>query len=102
MNVRDWRDACPTAWFCLNSHGLLLFPGFRAIFQNLAGLAFEMGANGFQRGKTDGPGLAGLEDGMILRRDVHGFRQVIQPHFPLGENHVEIDDDGHIKRKEEG
>jgi hypothetical protein len=34
-----------------------------------------------------------------LWRDVHGCGQVIQPHFPLREDHVEIDDDGHgIKR----
>jgi hypothetical protein len=34
-----------------------------------------------------------------LRRDVHGGGQIIQPHFALGENHVEIDDDGHkLKR----
>ena len=58
-----------------------------------------MGANGFQRGETDGPGLASLEDGQILRRDVHGRRQIVQPHFALGENHVQIDDDGHkLKR----
>jgi hypothetical protein len=30
-----------------------------------------------------------------LRRDVHGGGQIIQPHFSLRENHVEIDDDGH-------
>ena len=58
-----------------------------------------MGANGFERGETDGPGLAGFEDGKVLRRDVHGIGQIVQPHFPLGENHVEIDDDGHkLKR----
>jgi hypothetical protein len=34
-----------------------------------------------------------------LRRDVHSLRQIVQPHFALGENHVEIDDDGHkLKR----
>ena len=81
------------------SHGLFLFPGFWTIFQNLAGLAFEMGANGFERGETDGPGLAGFEDGKILRRDVHGGGQIVQSHFALRENHVQIDDDGHkLKR----
>jgi hypothetical protein len=34
-----------------------------------------------------------------LRRDVHGFGQFVEPHFPLGEDHIEIDDDGHkLKR----
>ena len=69
----------------LGSHRQFLFLGFRTIFQNVGGLAFEMGANGFERGETDGPGLASFEDGKILRRDVHGFRQIVQPHFALGE-----------------
>jgi hypothetical protein len=34
-----------------------------------------------------------------LRRDVHGGCQIVQPHFALGENHIQIDDDGHkLKR----
>jgi hypothetical protein len=37
-----------------------------------------------------------------LRRDVHGLGQIIQPHFALRENHVQIDDDGHVKAKDEG
>ena len=83
----------------LDARGLRLFPGFRTIFQNVGGLAVEMGANGFERGEADGPGLAGLEDGKILRRDVHGGGQIVQPHFALRENHVQIDDDGHkLKR----
>ncbi len=60
-----------------------------------------MFADGFQRGKADGPGLAGFEDGQVLRGDVHAVGQIVQAHFALGKNHVEIDDDGHIKRKEE-
>ena len=54
-----------------------------------------MFANGFERGEADGFGLAGFEDGKILRRDVHAIGQIVQPHFPLRENHIEIDDDGH-------
>ncbi len=76
---------------------LRLFPfrRFGTEFQNLARLAFERFADGFERGEADGLGLAGFEDGKILRRDVHAVGQVIQPHFALRENHVEIDDDGH-------
>jgi len=48
------------------------FCGFRAVFQNLAGLAIKRFADGFERGEADGLGLAGFEDGQVLRRDVHG------------------------------
>ena len=71
------------------------FGSFRAEFQNFPRLTVECFANGFERGKTDGLGLAGFEDGQILRRDVHGGGQIVEPHFALRENHVEIDDDGH-------
>jgi len=75
------------------------FRGFRTEFQNVAGLAVERLANRFQRGETDGLGLAGFEDGQVWRRDVHRRRQFVQPHFPLRQNHVKIDDDGHkLKR----
>jgi hypothetical protein len=30
-----------------------------------------------------------------LGGDVHAIGQIVQAHFALGENHVEIDDDGH-------
>ena len=73
------------------SLALLLFR--RAVFQNVAGLALEMFADGFERGEADGLGLAGFEDGQVLRGDVHAVGQIVEPHFPLGENHVEIDDD---------
>ena len=79
--------------------GNFTFRGFRAEFQNFAGLAVKRFADRFQRGETDGLGLAGFEDGQILRRDVHGFGQFVKSHFPLRENHVEIDDDRHkLKR----
>jgi hypothetical protein len=76
-----------------------IFRRFEAEFQNFAGLAVERFADGFERGETDGLGLAGFEDGQILRRDIHGVGQIVKPHLPLRENHVEIDDDGHkLKR----
>ena len=72
---------------------------FGSVFQNLPRLAVEMFADGFQRREADGLRLAGFEDGKILRRDVHAIGQVVQAHFALGENYVEIDDDGHkLKR----
>ena len=81
------------------ARGNFTFRGFRAEFQNFAGLTVKRLANGFQRGETDGLSLSGLEDGKILRGDVHGFGQFVEPHFPLREDHVEINDDGHkLKR----
>jgi hypothetical protein len=78
---------------------LFLFGGFGAKLQNFARLAIERFTDGFQRGETNGPRLASFEDGQVLRSDPDGVRQIIQPHFPLGEDHVQIYDDGHIGRK---
>src|ERR1035437_3318400 len=82
---------------CADSRPLLRFWGRlrRAVFQNFAGLALQVFANGCERGEADGFGLAGFEDGEVLRGDVHAIGQIVQPHFALGENHVEIDDYGH-------
>jgi hypothetical protein len=51
-----------------NSRLLRDFPfrALRAEFQDFAGLAFERLANRFERGETDGPGVAGFEDGLKL------------------------------------
>ena len=81
---------------CLStSRGQFLFGGFGTEFQDFPRLAVERFADRLERGEADGLGLAGFEDGQILRRDVHGLGQIVQPHFALRENHVEIDDDGH-------
>jgi hypothetical protein len=80
-------------------HDRFLFCGFGAVFQNFRRLAFERFANGFERGEADGPGLAGLEDGQVLRRNADGISQIVQPHFPHRQDDVEINDDGHkLKR----
>ena len=81
---------------CLSTaRGRFLFGSFRTEFQDFPRLAVERFANRLERGEADGLGLAGFEDGQVLRRDVHGLRQIVQAHFALRENHVEIDDDGH-------
>ena len=54
-----------------------------------------MFAYSFERREADGPRLAGFEDGQVLGRDIHAVGQIVQPHFPLRQNDVEIDDDGH-------
>jgi len=79
----------------IRGSNFFLFGRFRAVFQNFSGLALQVFADGFERGETDGLGLAGFEDGQVLRRDVHAVGQIVQPHFALRENHVEIDDDRH-------
>jgi hypothetical protein len=89
------KTASGAKLYCLAVRHHSLYRGFRTKFQNIARLAFERFANRFERRETDGLGLAGFEVGQIGRRDVHGFSQLIQPHFPLREDHVEIDNDGH-------
>ena len=59
-------------------------------------------ADGLDRGEADCFGFAGFEDGQVLWSYIHGGGQVVQPHFALGKHHVEVNDDGHIKRKDEG
>ena len=66
-----------------------------AVLQNLTGLAVEMFADDVKCGEPDSLGLASLEDGQVLWGDAHSIGQVVQPHFPLGENYVKVDDDGH-------
>jgi hypothetical protein len=81
---------------CLStSRGQFLFRCFGTELQNFSGLAVERFADRLERGEADGLGLAGFEDGQVLRRDVHGLGEIVQPHFALRENHVEIDDNGH-------
>jgi hypothetical protein len=76
-------------------HQIGLVGGFRAILQNFAGLAVQVFADGFEGGEADGAGATGLENGKVLGRDVHGVGQVVQAHFALGEDDIQIDDDGH-------
>jgi len=68
---------------------------FRAIFENFPRLTIEMTADGFQSGEADGFRFAGFENRQILRRDIYGAGEIVEPHFPLGEDDVQIDDDRH-------
>ena len=68
-------------------------------FQNIPRLTLEGLANGFQGGEADGLGLAGFQDGQVLRRDVHGSGQVVQPQLALGEHDIQVDDDGHAVKR---
>ena len=66
-----------------------------AVLQNLTGLAVEMFADGFKGGKPNSLRLASLEDGQVLGGDADAIGQVVQPHLPLGEDYIKVDDDGH-------
>ena len=68
---------------------------FRAIFENFPRLTIEVTADGFQSGEADGFRFAGFENRQILRRDIYGAGEIVEPHFPLGEDDVQIDDDRH-------
>src|ERR1700722_1913482 len=93
QNELRWRLS--KADLVLASRDQFLLCSFRTEFQDFSRLAVERFTNRFERGEADGLGLAGFEDGEILRRDVHGLGQIVQPHFALRENHIEIDDDRH-------
>jgi len=54
-----------------------------------------MFANGFQGGKPYRLRPARFEHGKVLGCDVHRFSQIVEAHFALSENDVEIDDNGH-------
>ena len=61
----------------------ILFVRIGTELQDFARLATQRLADRLQRGKADGLGLAGFEDGEILRRDVHGGGEVVQAHLAL-------------------
>ena len=66
-----------------------------AVFQNFPGLAVEMFANGFKGREPDSLCLPSLKDGQVLGGDANAIGQVVQPHLPLGEDYIKVDDDGH-------
>lgn len=50
----------------------------RSIFKQIAWLAVQGLTDRFQRLKTYGPGLAGLQNGQIGQGDPHPFTQLIE------------------------
>lgn len=59
-----------------------------SVLENVAGLALQYFANGFQRTEADGFGLAGFKDRKVGKGNAHLFRQLIERHFALGHHHV--------------
>ena len=87
---RNSTSSSVTPWGAV--HRILVLA---AVLQNLTGLAVKMFANGFERGKPNSLRLPSLEDREVLGRDANAIGQVVQPHLSLGEDYIEVYDDGH-------
>src|ERR1700693_6251958 len=62
--------------------------------EEVAGLAVERLAEPGQGAEPDGPGVAVLQDGQVDHADADPLRKLGQGHAPVGEELVEVDDDG--------
>src|SRR6516225_11832704 len=74
-----------------------LLPGRDAcavVAEQVAGLAVECLAEPGQGAEPDRPGMAVLQDGQVDHADADPFGQLGQGHAPVGEELVEVDDDG--------
>ncbi len=69
--------------------------GFVFEGEDVAGLAVERGADGFEGGEADGPGFAGFQDGEVGQRDVDCLGEFGEGHVAAVEDFVEFDGDGH-------
>lgn len=65
------------------------------ILQNIARLAVQRFADGFERAETDGFGFARFEDGEVRERDVDLFGKFVERHFAPGHHHIKVYDYGH-------
>lgn len=69
---------------------------FGAIFQEVAGLAVQLAADGLEGAEAYRLGLAGFQDGEVGRREVDALGQFAERDFALGHHDVEVYDNGHI------
>ena len=69
-----------------------LFRTFRAVFEDVAGLAVEGAAEGLEGGEADGAGLAGLEYREIGGGDADFCGQLAGGHLAAGEHYVYVYD----------
>lgn len=77
--------------------GVSCFPAsFGAIFQEVAGLAVQLAADGLEGAEAYRLGLAGFQDGEVGRREVNALGQFAERDFALGHHDVEVYDNGHI------
>ena len=59
------------------------------IFQQVAGLAVQRLADGFQRGKTDGAYLAVFQFGEVDIGNAYPLGKFVQEHFSVGHDPVQ-------------
>lgn len=62
-----------------------------AVFEDVAGLAVEGPADGFEGGEADGAGLACLENREVGRSDAYSRGQFARGHLAAGEHYVDVD-----------
>ena len=65
------------------------------VLQNIAGLALERLADGFERGEADGFGFAVFQDRDVGDRDADAVGEFGDAHLALRQHDVDVDDDGH-------
>lgn len=92
MNKRRIRPEREDAPFALR---VVIFPD-----EDIPRLTLQGAADGVQRLKADGAGLACLQDGEIGHGDAHPLAQLGQGHLAPGKHHVKINAD-HIYHLEE-
>jgi len=66
------------------------------VVQDVTGFTVQRPADFFQGGKTNGPGLAGLQLGQVGNRNPREFGQLIQPHLFFDQLQVQVDQYGHL------
>src|SRR6185437_3729005 len=66
-----------------------------SLFQKVAGLAVQRGADLFQRCEPHTFHMPRFEQRKICFRDTHDLRQFLRAHLAPRQHHVEVDDDGH-------
>ncbi|MCW2285120.1 hypothetical protein M2323_002960 [Rhodoblastus acidophilus] len=68
---------------------------FWTIFEEIARLAVQLGANPFKRFKANAFHLAGFQQRQVLFGDPDAGGEIARAHLALGEHDVEVDDDRH-------
>src|SRR6185437_1541710 len=66
-----------------------------SVFQKIAGLAVQRGADLFQRCETHAFHMPRFEQRKIGFGDAYDLRQLLRAHLAPRQHHVEVDDDGH-------
>jgi hypothetical protein len=72
-----------------------LRPAVGPIFEQIARLTIEHGADPGERIESYASHLAGLEQRKVLLGDADMLSELLRPHLAFGEHHIEIDDYGH-------